>query len=144
MPLTLIVFGEPAILSTDHQQPSAVIFPLSSIQISLLLTFTTYHSIYSPSLSHTLIATCDIHTVDQLELKSLHSPFTPDDVCTHAYRHTLAHTRTCEMCTGTNHQLPVLNEDITTPGRRVPSAVPLNPAIGSNVDGHSVMEKDMH
>lgn len=59
-----------------------------------------------------------------------------------ARTHTLVHTY--EMCTGTNHQLPVANEDITTPGRRVPSAVPLNPAVGSNVDGHSVMEKDKH
>lgn len=81
-----------------------------------------------------------MRTFDQLELKCLHSPFTPDSVYTHTYTHTQA----CEMCTGTNHQLPGANEDITTPGRHVPPAMPLNPAIGSNVDGLPVMEKDMH
>lgn len=95
-----------------------------------------------------LSTSCEIHTGDQVELKSLHFPFIPVTVCTHAYRcsrtHAGAHTHTYEMCAGTNHQLPVVNEDITTPGRRVPSAVPLNPAVGSNVDGHSVMEKDKH
>lgn len=53
----------------------------------------------------------------------------------HTETHAHIHTQTCEMCAGTNHQLPVVNEDITTPGRRVPQAVPLNPAIASNVDG---------
>lgn len=47
------------------------------------------------------------------------------------------------MHTGTNHRLPAVNEDITTPGRLVPAAVPLNPATGPNVDGLPVMEKDM-
>lgn len=42
------------------------------------------------------------------------------------------------------HQLPVVNEDITTPGGHVRPAASLNPAMGSNVDGLSVMEKDPH
>lgn len=43
----------------------------------------------------------------------------------------------------TNHQLSELNEDITTPGHRVSSAMPLSPAVISDVDGLSFMEKDM-
>lgn len=38
----------------------------------------------------------------------------------------------------------MVNEDITTPGGHVRPAASLNPAIGSNVDGLSVMEKDPH
>lgn len=43
----------------------------------------------------------------------------------------------------TNHQLSELNEDITTPGHRQPSAVPPDPAVRSDLDGLSFMEKDM-
>lgn len=40
----------------------------------------------------------------------------------------------------TNQQLSEVNEDITTPG---PSAVPPNPAVRSDLDGLSFMEKDV-
>ena len=84
--------------SADHHHPSPVISPLSSIEISLLLTLTafslylslsqTHRHTHTHTHTHTPITTCNIYTVDQLELKSLHSPFTPDSVCMHAYTHT--------------------------------------------------------
>lgn len=43
----------------------------------------------------------------------------------------------------TNHRLSELNEDTTTPGHRQPSAVPPDPAVRSDLDGLSFMEKDM-
>lgn len=49
-----------------------------------------------------------------------------------------------ELHAATNHRLPEINEDLTTPDRLVPPAVPLNPATASNADGLSVMEKDAH
>lgn len=42
----------------------------------------------------------------------------------------------------TNGQLSESNEDITTPGHREPSAV-AKPAVRSDLDGRSFMEKDM-
>lgn len=137
--------------SPDHRQPSPVIPPLSSIEISLLLTLAAF-SLFLP-LAHTQGEThthLSLHAIYTQWISLSWNLFTPHllltpCVCMHTHTtHTHAHAETCEMCTGTNHQLPAVNEDITTPGCHVPPAVPLNPAIGSNVDGLPVIEKDVH
>lgn len=137
--------------SPDHRQPSPVISPLSSIEISLLLTLAAF-SLFLP-LVHTQGEThthLSLHAIYTQWISLSWNLFTPHllltpCVCMHTHTtHTHAHAETCEMCTGTNHQLPAVNEDITTPGCHVPPAVPLNPAIGSNVDGLPVIEKDVH
>lgn len=135
--------------SPDHRQPSPVISPLSSIEISLLLTLAAF-SLFLP-LAHTQGEThthLSLHAIYTQWISLSWNLFTPHllltpCVCMHTHT-THAHAETCEMCTGTNHQLPAVNEDITTPGCHVPPAVPLNPAIGSNVDGLPVIEKDVH
>lgn len=136
VPPAQIVFKEwtcPAFCwSIPHQQPSPVISPLLSGEISLLPTFIIHLFIFSLSHKRTFLITGDVHTAHQLYFKSLHlipAPWAQPAYRSDSFSVMPAHITRCQAG----------DEDINTPSHRVRSGVPLNATAGSNVDGHCVI-----
>lgn len=123
--------------SIPHQQPSPVISPLLSTEISLLLTFIIHLLIFSLSHKCAFLITGDVHTA-LLQISSFNSPSMPT-ACIQKYN-TFG---LIPPLTGTHHPLPALNEDINTPDHRVHSMVPFNPAVGYNLNGHCYLQRPL-